>query len=162
VEFIKENLKEAMNICEVVERGKEDLQGKIVPIKFNGAEYQCYFTKRFILLAVPPKDEQTDVQYLLSFTVNNYNIQDVAWYTHILSLYFQSQLSIHEDNYIDEKNKKFYFGPTAYTKFEEQIHTDRGFVKCPVCERYVPRSIIDEQTGYCKICGIDLPNSTFH
>jgi len=162
-QMIRTTLEEVQQLCECNADCKAELQGRIIKMTLlNGNETVCYITNYFILAGVPIDDSE-EVDYVLSFTINTYVVSSVAHYTHLLSLYFQDDLVIMEDNFIDTHTKEIVFGDDAYAKFEEHTHHKRGFIKCPVCERFVPKDIMISEKGYCKICEeVEIPSFTFH
>lgn len=149
VPSIEETLKDILQILE--EDAKID--GKIIKMTLDNTEYWCYVNVYFILIAFSPEE------YQLSFTINNYEIENVAYLTHILSLYLQEDLHIYKDNFIDLKNEKMYFGTDAYTAYENHVHDKNGFIQCEFCEKYVPKSIYNAEKMYCKVCEeLVIPN----
>ena len=132
-------------------------------MKLGDKSYWCYMTKLFLLLAEPNESEtEEDVDFILSFNINNHDIRSISWYSHLLTLRLDTDLVIHEVNFIDSKTKALYFGDEAYENFEKHIHEQKGFCKCPLCDRYIPLEIMITDKGYCKICETEIPNITFN
>lgn len=122
----------------------------------DGKLHPALVTTFFILLYM-------DGQYFLSFTINKYKIEMVAYYSHILTLLLYDNLGIYPDSYVDTNDGHLYFGDLAYEKYKEKIHEKHGVVSCPVCDRLVPKEIIEEDTGFCKMCSeYAIPNMKFH
>lgn len=156
-------LKEIQSLCEINDICKQELCGVIVKTNTEHESQWCYRTNLFMLLASPSEEDEEEDEYHLSFSINNYTVQSVAYYTHLITLVCGTALLIDDDHFVDHKNQTVLFGTNAYNKFEEYVHEQKGFVKCPLCERYVPKDIFYPEKGYCKICeDVELPVTVFH
>jgi len=157
---VLEMLNEIKLICEDNEDNKKILNGQISRLTLDGAVYDCYITKRFILFAVP--EEGKDPRYKLSFCINNYKIEDVAFYTNIMTLYIYDNLDIYTDHFIDKKTYTAVFGDDAYILYKQQLHEKNGATECPVCQKVVLKELFVPELGYCAFCEEEIPSSTFH
>lgn len=119
-------------------------------------EHSCLISPYFVLIAKSP------TEYILSFTLTTYHVYQVAFLTHVLTLYLYDALFIEEDNF-RSVDQTFYFGVEAYERFKKYVQDKNGVINCPICERTVLKEIFDVEKGFCKICEeLELPYVTIH
>ena len=124
---------------------------------FQGeAHCPTIFFPKFVLIYWKEK-------YTLSFRINNHKMEDIAYYTHILTLIYQGELYITADNYIDKETSKMYMGDAAYLKYNDVVDMEAGVVYCEYCECKVPVEYYYKEKGYCTRCEkLIIPNIKLH
>jgi hypothetical protein len=144
---------------EITEAFKEEEDFKVAISEISlvsGKSMPSLITPYFVLMFDGEK-------YLLSFTINKYKIEMVAYYSHILTLLLYDNVLVFYDSYVDVKTGQLHFGDNAYEEFKKSIHEKHGVSVCPVCDRPVPKQYINEKTGYCLMCEQEtIPNMKFH
>lgn len=142
---------------EVLDNSQKPPVSIVEKIILDSKETDALITSSFILF------KQNDNMYFVSFNINKHDIQQIAMYTNLLTLYLYDQLYIYHDCFIDSTSGEISFAADAYKKMDSVIHKKYGTTKCPLCQRVVPKNIMNDELGYCNLCkDLDIPNATFH
>ena len=146
-------LEEAQGVMEI----DPSIKGKIIDSSTATTPSLAYITSKFILQVY------SEEKVTVSFTINSYKIQKVADLMHLLTLFFYDSIKVVEDNYVDTANEEIYYGSAAYDKFQEDIHTKKGYTRCPICEKLATKELWLADKGYCVVCEQEeIPYMTFH
>jgi hypothetical protein len=153
MEQLRQTLVEAQEILEL----DPEIRGAIINSSTEDKKSWTYVTPKFLLQVFD--DEHATV----SFTINSYKIQQVAYLMHTLTLFFYDTIKVIEDNFVDTKNEEIYYGSEAYTRFQEHVHTKNGYTRCPICEKLASKEFWLPEKGYCKVCELEvIPTMSFH
>lgn len=130
---------------------------EIMNLEFDGELRPTLIHPRFLLIGYEPD------KFYISMNINNASHSETAHYTLLVTLYLYDKVYIYPDFFYNKEKKSFVFGEAASDLFKEHVRNKNGMKVCNVCERTLPKSLIDDEKGYCKICEeITLPNATFH
>jgi hypothetical protein len=133
----------------------DDVPCHVVDIIFGEEPRIALMSTMFLLIG------KAENEYLLSFSINNCKIVDIARLTNVLTVLLGNTLHIHDDNYIDVGTGEFAFGDDAYCNYEADMFKSKGYKFCVCCENYLPKEVF-EGGELCSICSkITIPATVF-
>lgn len=153
MEELRTMLAEAQEMLEI----DPAIRGTIVDSSTTNRPSLTYVTPKFLL-------QVFDLEHAtVSFTINSYKIQQVAFLMHTLTLIFYDTIKVIEDNFVDVASEEIFYGTEAYAKFQTYVETKNGYNRCPICEKLASKDFWMPEKGYCKVCEEEkIPNMIFH